>query len=124
MRNAHDVVPLFQDIQLSLTATSAAKSLGLKSAERLERMLADRRIRPFYSLRDWHYVVEIVDRFSMSDTSIAHWALARGEYPSVYYRFVRRVTRLSWTDIRSREPTWTRENALRDWRRFILDKDL
>lgn len=124
MKRANEITPLFQDIRLSLSATSAAKSLGLKSAGALERMLADLSIPPFYSLRDWHYVVQLVDRFSASDTSIAHWSLARGEYPSVYYRFIRRVTRLTWNDVRLREPTWARENALQDWRRFIANEDV
>jgi len=120
IRGAEQMLPLFREIDLKLSATGASKALGLEGPTALRRVCEDRGLPPFRSLRDWVYVSLLVVRCS-GENSIAHWALARGEYPTVYYRFVRAVTAQPWREVESRGAVWVRSCAVRVWSPFLRD---
>ncbi|WP_396215652.1 hypothetical protein [Gemmatimonas sp.] len=113
--------PILEQLSLRLTATGAARSIGLRSPSELRRWLTDRRLPPFQLLRDWYYVVRLIERFTPSengspfDVSLANWALREGKAPSVYYMFVLRVAERPWSVLRSSGPRIAKERALRMW---------
>jgi hypothetical protein len=108
---AHDILPFLSDIRLSVTATQVASGLGLSSTEALGRLLHKRQLPRFTLLRDWFYVVTLVQQAEGGD-SLAAWAMRREEYPDVYYRFIRRVTGFSWTIVQDRGCQWAKEQAI------------
>lgn len=120
MGRCADLLPLFADMHLKVQEPRAAKQLGLANTHALRLWLLNRHLPRFVLLRDWYYVVHFVDRFAAGEDSISHWAMLRGDYPSVYYTFILRVTDLRWSDLRSRGPTWVRRRALQVWHSHIV----
>lgn len=92
-----DLFVLFDEVDLRLGPSQAAERLGLESAGKLHRELRQRRLPPFGELRDWHYVLQL-HKMAARDP-LARVAFNRDTYPSVLYRFVRRVTRWEWRAI-------------------------
>ena len=121
MERCSDLLPLFADIRLKVREASAVDALRLASRKVLRQLLRSRKLPPFLVLRDWCYVVQLVDRFGLYEDSIGQWAMQRGEYASVYYTFVERVTDLRWTDLRRHGPLWARARALHMWHPYMVD---
>lgn len=119
MQRCPDLLPLFADMRLRLHGATAAKLLGLTNSSMLRRQLISRRLPPFLLLSDWCFVVQFVDRFATDDASLGRWAMHRGEYASVYYSFIERVTGMLWSDLRRRGAVWVRQRALQMWRAHI-----
>ena len=113
--------PILELLNLRLTATGAARSIGLQSPSELRRWLTERRLPPFRLLRDWYYLVRMVERFAPPgdgppvDVSLSSWALREGKSPSVYYMFVLRVAERPWSILRGSGSRAVKERALRMW---------
>jgi hypothetical protein len=88
---------LLDAVDLKLSPRQAAEKLGLQSTGTLHRELRRRGLPVFRELRDWHYVLQLHE-LAERDT-LARVAFIRDTYPSVLYRFVRRVTRWEWRTI-------------------------
>ncbi len=115
MNRCVDILPLFRDVDLRLSALRSARLLGLPSVAALRRNLVAYRLPPFELLRDWSYVVHLVMHCGGQCESIAPWALRQDRAPSVYYRFVRRVTGHTWSKLRQMECGRTKSLALQAW---------
>lgn len=106
--------PVLRPVDLSLSAQGAALALGLENSSSLSRWLRSRHLPPFKSLRDWYYVACLTEHTS-DGCSLATFALQRNQYPSIYYRFVDRVTGQPWSTVRQRGVAWVRATALQQW---------
>jgi len=113
-----DLRPLFDEVRLSLRQTQVAHLLALPNIDALRRVLRARRLPDFRLLRDWYYVVRMVER-SYEDDALGHWAMYRGDCANVYYRFVERVTGLKWRVVRDHGVQWVRARALVIWAPFL-----
>lgn len=118
MQRCVELAPMLASLRLKNTASKAAAVMGLDGPMALNRELQRRRLPPFGLMRDWCYVVKLVDRFGV-DRSLANWALHRGEYPAVYYQFVRRVTGLTWRELLNRGTEWAQHRALAVWAPYL-----
>ena len=107
---------LFASVALSICASDAAARVGLRDAAALGAWLVARRMPPFRVLRDWYYVVRLVE-LSHTD-SLCRWALSGGNAPEVSCRFVERVTGESWSTVRARGVAFARQRALDVWRPY------
>lgn len=116
------LAPVLQRIDLSLSARQAALEIGLKDSLSLNRWLRSRHLPPFRSLRDWYYVACLTEVAS-NGSSLATFALQRNQYPSIYYRFVDRVTGSAWRSIDQRGVAWVRATALQQWTHWTLECD-
>lgn len=90
-----DILPYFAELRLNMSATRVAMGLGRGRADVLGRILTARGLPPYRVLRDWVYVVQLVERFPKGE-SLAKEMARRGDDPSSYYHLVRRVSRQSW----------------------------
>jgi hypothetical protein len=104
---------LLDTVDLRLSPRSCAEQLNLGSKGALERELQQRGLPRFRVLRDWWYVVTLHENAKQS--SLADVALARGDYPSILYRFVRATTGLRWREIAAMNGAQLRKSALRVW---------
>lgn len=118
MERGREILPLFEDCRLGLLVSDAARSLGLRDRDDLHKMLANRRLPPFKSFRNWYYVVWLADHFA-NGNALADWALRRGESPSAYYELVKQTTGRTWTEVKANGATWVRTMALGVWRPFL-----
>ena len=96
---------LLEECRLDLNAVRVARKLGHRDAASLQRSLRAKNLPPFSALRDWVYVVLLLNH-AEHDTSLAHLVLGRGEDPAMYYRFIARVTGRSWTELRGLGIAW------------------
>lgn len=121
MDRYRDLVTLFQGCQLGLLISGASRTLGLQDKAALRRVLENRRLPPFRSLRDWCYVVHLLDQFSRAyaDDTLGCWALRRGEDPRAYYRLVKRTTGHHWKEVQSMGGAWARATALSVWAPYL-----
>lgn len=108
------LIPLLMEVHLHLTAPKAALAIGLRDAKALRTELRRRRLPPFQDLRDWIYVVQLLERHANGEP-IARFAMRRGSYPHQYYRLVGRVTGLSWARVSELGVHWARQRALTIW---------
>lgn len=83
---------------LRLSPLDCARRLGLHSGSEVERELRGRGLPRFRLLRDWFYVVRLHER-AIAAGSLSAVAALRGDYPSVLYRFVQRVTGRDWREL-------------------------
>ncbi|MEQ1692429.1 MAG: hypothetical protein ABMA00_14145 [Gemmatimonas sp.] len=91
-----------------------AVALGLSSPVALRHMLVARGLPPFYLFRDWYYLVRMLER-AESGEPIAQWAMYRGDYATVYYRFAARLTGKPWRTIVARGSGWAKTCAMAVW---------
>ncbi len=119
MQRCADLLPFFVETRLDLSATRVAIQMGVRRAQGLERMLRTRRLPPFRSLRNWIYIVQLVQRHE-SGESVAHWAMQQGEYPTPYYRMVTKESGLLWSDVVGRGSAWCKAEGLRRWRPYLV----
>lgn len=96
------------------SAISVARLLGYSSSDALRKFLRSAALPPFELLRDWYLVVQLAELHA-NGTSIAKSTMWRGSYPSVYYRFVERVTGIPWSVVREKGVTWAKMRALDIW---------
>lgn len=106
------------ECRLRLSATAASQRMGYGSGSALEKELRDRRLPPFRLLRDWVHLVFILEE-AETESSLSCWCLGRGEYASIYYRFVVRVTGRPWSEVKALGPAWAKEMALKVWSPYL-----
>ncbi len=117
-----EVLPLFQECRLSLRSPQAATKLGLTGREQLQKLLVNRRLPPFQLLRNWVYVVVLLDRFTEREKEVlSSWALRRGEDPRIYYRLVQQTAGHRWSQTRCLGSEWARATALTVWAPHLRD---
>lgn len=114
---ARQLIDHWCDVDLSLSRRGIAARLGLSNSESVDRWLRSRRLPPYGLFRDWYYVVRLVE--IAGETTLAKWALSQGRDPAVYYRFVERVVRAPWKDVRGRGVAWVRRRALDVWNPYL-----
>lgn len=120
LMRASEMIPIFDELSLRVSATEAAKVLGLGRAERLTQWLRQRRLPPFRPFRNWFYVVRMVE-IHQTGVSISRWALSRGLYSAMYYRLVRETSGLEWRVARELSAREIKALALHDWRKHLVD---
>jgi len=109
-----ELLPLWEPIDLSLGAKKAALKLGLPRGDALERRLRSRGAPPYLTMRNWYYLVQLV-RTCQQGLSLSQWALASGRDPAIYYRFVGRTARRSWTEVQRDGPELVMVRAITLW---------
>lgn len=100
---------------LRLSPLDCAKRLGLHSGSEIERELRSRGLPRFRLLRDWFYVVRLHERAAAAG-SLSAVAAQRGDYPSVHYRFVQRVTGRDWRELSQLDSHAVWDLAITVWR--------
>ena len=90
----------------------AARELGM-SVQTLERWLERAGLPRYDSLHEWYLVVRL--RQDSDSSSLVRLSLACGRDPATHYRFVRRVTRQNWSELRSLSVPEVKDLALRAW---------
>lgn len=110
--------PLLIECDLALSRAGAARALGFANGAAFDRWLRAQALPPFRLLREWTYVVAVMDG-ARQEGSLARWSLQRGTYPEIFYRFVARVTGRSWRHARSQDVTWAVASAIQAWRPFL-----
>ena len=108
------LLPAFANLRLSLRATEAARAMDLPNVTVLQRWLMMHHLPRFKELRDWYFVVAMVERFD-DEATLGKWAMRQGISPSSYYRHVFRVTGHSWSEVKALGVGWARVQALNAW---------
>lgn len=106
---------LLDAVDLRLTPRVCADRLGLSSTAQLERDLRTKGLPKFRILRDWYYVARIHEAASIA-ASLSSVASQRGDYPSVLYRFVRRVAGRDWRELAQLDTQTIRAIVVAVWR--------
>lgn len=104
---------LLDAVDLRLSPRRCAERLGFSTRDLFERQVRRRGLPRYRALRDWWYVAALHERARQS--SLAALASARGDYPSVLYRFVAATTGMRWQDLAVLDCARVRETALRAW---------
>lgn len=107
------LLPLWASVDLTLSSRRAAHALGLGDSDALRDWLRQRRLPPYQSLRNWYYMVRLVELAEQG--SLARWALSDERDPATYYRFVEREAGMSWSSVRRRGVRFVRARALAVW---------
>ena len=111
---------LLDEVDLRLSPRRCAERLALSSSAQLARELRARGLPRFRLLRDWYYVVRLHES-AMRLGSLSAVAATRGDYPSVLYRFFRRVTGRDWQALAPLDCARVRSLAETTWRAQGLD---
>ena len=90
-----DLLVFFATLKLAVSETQVALAMGLSNPDALRRLLMKHKLPPFSLLRDWYYVVIMLER-AEAGHAVAKWSMNEGSYPDVYYSFARRVSGLPW----------------------------
>lgn len=109
LEKLHPLSALWYDLDLAVSARKAALELGLQRSAVLDEWLRTRGLPQYQLVRDWYYVVRLLEL--SEEVALSRWSLMRGRDPAMYYRLVTRVTRLSWTEVRDRGLPWARWRA-------------
>lgn len=109
-----DLLPFFASLRLKVSETQVARAMGLPNADTLRRLLRKRGLPPFRLLRDWYYVVVMVER-AESGNAVAKWSMHDGSYPDVYYRFAQHLTGMLWSMTVKHGSQGAKERALAAW---------
>lgn len=83
-----------------------ARRLGLRTRHRLARMLARDGLPPLQELRSWIRLVAWVLEWEGVRASLFRTAIAQDLDPAACYRVDKKLTRASWTEVRSRGVAW------------------
>jgi hypothetical protein len=93
-----ELFKLLDLVDLRLSSTRCATALRLRSGAELERELRRRALPRFSMLRDWYYVIAMYSS-TRDGCTLSTFAIKRGGYPSILYRFTYRVTGRPWREI-------------------------
>jgi hypothetical protein len=110
---------LWASVDLTLSSRRAAAALGVRNSDALRDWLRERRLPPYRTLRDWFYVVRLVELAEYG--SLAQWALRDARDPATYYHFVERVTGMTWGTVRRGGVRSIRGRALDVWRPWCAE---
>ena len=113
-----DLLPYLAELRLSVSATQVATAMRLPNADALRRLLLKRRLPPFRVLRDWYYLVRMLERAERGE-ALGAWSMQRGDYADVYYRFVARLTGQRWGKLVQRGSAWAKAGAVAAWAPYV-----
>jgi len=94
------------------TAKELASHLGESNRFALARLLRREGLPPLHSLAAWTRVLTWVESAERTGCSLCQLAFRCKKDPAVCYRTVKRVTGLSWGDVRRRGSRWLIEETL------------
>lgn len=83
-----------------------AARLGLRDRHQLARVLAWERLPPLQELEAWIRMLGWMLEWEQHGTALCQLALRAGADPAAYYRTVRRLTGLHWSELRLRGMAW------------------
>ena len=118
LRDVESFVRIWAELDLRLSTHRAALLLGFRSSDALHEWLTTHDLPPYLVLRNWYYVVRLVEL--SQQRSLAEWTLRGGHDPSIYYRFAKRVTGCSWSELRRLGAGWAKARAMEIWRPYGL----
>jgi hypothetical protein len=104
---------LWASVDLTLSSRRAAHAIGVRDSDALREWLRERRLPPYLVLRNWYYVLRLVELAEQG--SLAQWALNGERDPATYYRFVAREAGMSWRRVRRGGVQVVRTLALEVW---------
>jgi len=107
------LLPLWASVDLTLSARRAAHAMGLHDSDELRDWLRERGLPPYLLLRNWYYVVQLLELAERG--SLARWALEGARDPATYYRFSERTTGMTWKALRDAHRPSIRAHALDMW---------
>ena len=88
------------------SAEVVARRLGLSSRFKLARALRRDGVPPLHTVTGWFTVLRWLDMCERANLSLCRVAFREKRDPAGCYRLVKRVTGLSWRDVRVRGPEW------------------
>jgi hypothetical protein len=89
-----------------VSSSALARGLGLKDRYALDRLLHNEGLPTYKQLSGWIRVLGWVLDWEKERVALSSSALRTGKNAGIYARTVRRVTGLSWTQVRVRGSTW------------------
>jgi len=89
-----------------VSSTAVARSLGLKDRYALDRLLHSEGLPTYKQLSGWIRVLGWVLDWETDRVALSSSALRSGKNAAIYGRTVRRVTGLSWSEVRDRGSNW------------------
>lgn len=119
VRATGDLWRLLTECRLGFTRKAAARILGFPSGDALDEDLRDRGLPPFRLLRERGYVVLLTEA-DAEGKSLWRWVLRQNGDPAMYYRFIRKITGLTWQEVKHRGPGWARAEACRIWSPYLI----
>lgn len=109
------LVPLLDRCHLGLTTASVAPVIGAARDTAVNGRLTRLGLPRFRPLRDCYYLVRLLEEAETLNAALARLALNRGRDPAPYYRFIQRVTGVSWSTARARGTPWIHTLAGELW---------
>lgn len=99
-----------------LSADAIAQRLGLSSRHGLARRLRHLGLPPFRELHMWVRLLAMLGETDPAHPSLSQLALYRGEDPASWFRLVKRLTGISWSEVSARGAPWlVAEAAVAIW---------
>ena len=89
-----------------LSADALAHQLGLSSRHALARHLRHIGLPPFRELHMWVRVLAMLGEADPAHQALSQLALRRGEDPASWFRLVRRLTGMSWSEVSAKGAPW------------------
>jgi hypothetical protein len=97
-------------------AAEVAARLGLANRYALARLLHNEGLPSYRRIAGWIRVLALVMAWEESHRSLSRSALDRADDPAAYSRTVRRITGLTWTEVRNRGSAWVIATFLEECR--------
>jgi hypothetical protein len=119
MLSAAALADILKDVPLRMTETQVAQAMRFGELRRFRKYLAKQGLPPFRDFRRWYLSFVIMSEAKKS--SLAHFALSKGQYPAVYYRFLQSATGKSWSELSALGVDWLIGQAVRHWKPYLPD---
>lgn len=113
-RSCPELLALFDELDLNLTAPTAGKALHFADGAAFARWLSRHELPPYHILRNWWYVVE-VHRRSLDGQSLYALAAHQGRELATLSRFVVRITGERWSSLKLESELSLRRRAVMVW---------
>lgn len=89
-----------------VSSSVLARRVGLKNRHTLDRVLQNEGLQTYKQLSGWIRVLRWVVDWENDHVALSRSALRSGKNSGIYPRTVRRVTGLSWSQVRGRGSSW------------------
>jgi hypothetical protein len=89
-----------------VSSSALARKVGLRDRYALDRLLQNEGLPTYKQFSGWIRVLGWVLDWEKNGVALSSSALRSGKNAGIYARTVRRVTGLSWTEVRQRGSTW------------------
>jgi hypothetical protein len=93
-------------------ADTFARGMGLRNRHQLHYQLQLDGLPPFRDLANWIRVAFWMAEVDSGELSLCRAALKGGHEPAFRYRVIRRVTGITWTELRPRGLAWLMEELI------------